>query len=169
MLVHRELIALIIVALSATHKVTASSTSSRHLRSPGIELEDSLAADTVFVEMKEEGEERHLSIVAPDPSDGSDAPTPTPVPAACDPGCQVGKICAREYPGAKAKCYPKCPGQNFPPDDNTCNGNGINSVCVYNTVVCGGYAGVFGDFCECNSGSYADSCRPSECGLDGPV
>jgi len=169
MLVHRELIALIIVALSATHKVTvtASSTSSRNLRGPDNKLkEDSLTADIIVVFEKEEEDERHLSAVAPeDPSysDRTPAPTPTPIPAKCN-GCGAdNKVCARERPGADAQCYPRCP------KDNTCNGNGINSVCVYNTIVCGGYAGVFGDFCECNSGSYADSCRPSECGLDGPV
>ena len=60
MLVHRELIALVIVAFSATNKVAASSTSSRHLRGPGTEFEDLLA---VFVE--EDEEERHLSALPP--------------------------------------------------------------------------------------------------------
>jgi len=48
------------VAFSATDKVAASSTSSRHLRGPGTEFEDLLA---VFVE--EDEEERHLSALPP--------------------------------------------------------------------------------------------------------
>jgi hypothetical protein len=171
MLVHLELIALIIVVLSATHKVTvtASSTSSRNLRGPDNKLkEDSLTADIIVVFEKEEEDERHLSVVAPeDPSysDGTPAPTPTPIPAECN-GCGAdNKVCARERPGADAQCYPRCP------KDNTCNGNsnGINSLCVSSTFNCGGYAGVFNLVCQCDKSSNKYLCWHSECGLDGPV
>jgi hypothetical protein len=166
MLVHRELIviALIIMALSATNKVAASSSSSRHLRGPGVEPEDSLAADSVVVEKEEE--ERHLGATAPPgiPQDGAtNAPTPTPIPAECNPACGDGEVCAREWPDAKAKCYNRCSG--FPPKD-ACTGN---EMCVFSTFNCGGYASVFNDFCECDKGSKSYLCRPSECGLAGPV
>jgi hypothetical protein len=171
MLAHLELIALIIVALSATHKFTASasSTSSRNLRGPDVDVElkeDSLTADIIIDVEKEEEDERHLSVVAPeDPSyrDGTPAPTPTPIPAKCN-GCGAdNKVCAREWPGADAQCYPRCP------KDNTCNGNGINALCVSSTFNCGGYAGVLDVVCQCDKSSNLYVCWPSECGLDGPV
>eukprot|EP00985_Skeletonema_marinoi_P030500 scaffold32326_cov142-Skeletonema_marinoi.AAC.3 len=87
MLVHRELIALVIVAFSATTKVAASSTSSRHLRGPGTEFEDLLA---VFVE--EDEEERHLSALPP-PEGSTYAPTPTPEPAECNQPCSQTTRC----------------------------------------------------------------------------
>mmetsp|Transcript_31808 Transcript_31808/g.46791 ORF Transcript_31808/g.46791 Transcript_31808/m.46791 type:complete len:221 (+) Transcript_31808:2-664(+) len=99
MFVHRELIALVIVAFSATNKITASSTSRRHLRGPGTEFEDLLA---VFFE--EDEEERHLSALPP-PEGSTYAPTPTPEPAECNQPCSDDEVCARESPNAKAKCH----------------------------------------------------------------
>ncbi len=156
MLNHRDLITIFIVtmAFSAINKVAASPTSSRHLRGPHVELEDLLA---VFVE--EEEEERHLSALPP-PEGSTYAPTPTPIPAECNQPCQDDEVCARESPNARAKCHTKCSA--FPAPKETCTGN---TMCVYSTFDCQGYAGVFNEFCDCQQSEGSYLCRLSECGL----
>ena len=153
MLVHRELIALVIVAFSATTKVAASSTSSRHLRGPGTEFEDLLA---VFVE--EDEEERHLSALPP-PEGSTYAPTPTPEPAECNQPCSDDEVCARESPNARARCYTKCSKNPF---EDTCTGN---HVCVSTLFDCQGSANVFNLFCECQQSEGSYLCLHSDCGL----
>lgn len=104
--------------------------------------------------------------------DGGAVSTPSPdvgdpvsiITIACEPACGSDQVCAREAPGADAQCYDKCSAYPLGSRD-TCSG-----VCVSTTFTCGGYESVFNEFCECGNSSefpdtYADGCRPSECGL----
>ena len=100
------------------------------------------------------------------PANSTYAPTPTPIPAVCEPACGADEMCARSSPSAEAQCYPKCSG--FPVAAvNTTDACAGTDTCVYSTFTCGGYEGVFNEFCQCSiDGSVG--CLYSDCGLAAP-
>ena len=102
------------------------------------------------------------------PANSTSSPTPTPIPAVCDPACGSDEVCARSSPSAEAQCYPSC-GETFPIESTIVTAENCTSPCVHSTFTCQGHEGVFNDFCECGiDGSYVGNCRPSECGLAAP-